>query len=184
MTESTDQDLNTLDIGELAQGLLQNFKTVESMLTDFSKNHAQWDLDPFNLEELYSEWFAAAIQDPQKLAQTNVEFWQTAAQLCQSNTMRLLGFETEPVIEPDKGDRRFHHEDWTKEPIFLCIKQSYLLVSQWMRSMVADVEGLDDHTAEKVKFFTERYLYFPGIEKYPPYCGCQQKRHTVTHNCR
>lgn len=158
MTESTALDLNSLGVEELAQGLLQNFKTVENMLTNFSENHAQWDLDPFNLGELYSQWFAAAIQDPQKLAQINMEFWQTANQLCQSNTMRLLGFETEPVIEPDKDDRRFHHEDWDKEPIFMCLKQSYLLVSQWIRSMVADAEGLDDHTAEKVKFFTERYL--------------------------
>ena len=59
MTESTTQDLNSLDIGELTKGLLENFKTVEDMLTDFSKNHAEWDLDPFNLGELYSAWFAA-----------------------------------------------------------------------------------------------------------------------------
>ena len=147
MTESTAQDLSTLDMGELAQGLLQNFMTVENMLTEFANNHAQLDLDPFNLGELYREWFVAAIQDPQKLAQTNVAFWQSAIQLCQSSTMGLLGFEAEPVIEPDKGDSRFHHEDWEIQPIFMCIKQSYLLVSQWMRSMVADVEGLDDHTA-------------------------------------
>ncbi|MGB5651718.1 MAG: class I poly(R)-hydroxyalkanoic acid synthase [Sedimenticolaceae bacterium] len=158
MTESTTQDLYNLDIGELAHGLLENFKNVENIMTDFSKDHAQLDLDPFNLGELYSEWFAAAIQDPQKLAQANLELWQSAIQLCQSSTMGLLGFEAEPVIEPNKGDRRFHHEDWAKVPIFMCIKQSYLLVSQWMRSVVADVEGLDDHTAEKVKFFTERYL--------------------------
>lgn len=158
MTESTTQDLNSLDTAELAQGLLQNFKTVEKMMMEFSKNHAQWDLDPLNLSELYSEWFLTAIQDPQKLAQANAEFWQSAIQLCQSSTMGLLGFQAEPVIEPDKGDRRFHHEDWAKEPVFACIKHSYLLVSQWMRSMVADVEGLDDHTAKKVQFFTERYL--------------------------
>ena len=158
MTEPTAQNQDNLDIGELAQGLLENFKSVENIMTDFSKIHMQWDPDPLNLGELYTEWFAAAIQDPQKLAQANVEFLQHAIQLCQSSTMGLLGFEAEPVIEPEKGDRRFHHEDWDKEPIFTCIKQSYLLVSQWMRSMVADVDGLDDHTAEKVKFFTERYL--------------------------
>ena len=158
MTKSTTQDLNSLDMGELALGLLENFKNVENIMTDFSKAHAQWDLDPFNLGALYSEWFAAAIREPQKLAQANAEFWQGAVQLCRGSTVELLGFEAEPVIEPDKGDRRFHHEDWTEEPVFNCIKQSYLLVSQWMRSMVADVNGLDDHTAEKVKFFTERYL--------------------------
>ena len=42
--------------------------------------------------------------------------------------------------------------------IFMCIKQSYLLVSHWMRSLVTDLDGLDEKTAQKVQFFTERYI--------------------------
>ncbi len=158
MSDSKIQDLNNLDIESLAQGLLTNFKNVESIMTDFSKNYEQLDLDPFNLGDLYSEWFTAAIQDPQKLAQANAEFFQNAMQLYQSSAMGFLGIDAEPVVKEVRGDRRFHHDDWAKEPIFKCIKQSYLLVSQWARNMVADVEGLDDHTVQKVKFFTERYL--------------------------
>ena len=158
MSESTNLDLNNLDFEKLAQGLLENFKNVENLMTDFSKTHEQMDLDPFNLKDLYTEWFTTAIQNPQKLAQVNAEFWQKAMQVYQSNAMGFLGIDTPPLIQEARGDRRFHHEDWAKEPVFKCIKQSYLLVSQWMRELVADVEGLDAHTAEKVKFFTERYL--------------------------
>ncbi|MCB1751906.1 MAG: class I poly(R)-hydroxyalkanoic acid synthase [Gammaproteobacteria bacterium] len=158
MSESTNLDFNNLDIEKLAQGLLENFKNVENIMTDFSKTYEQLELDPFNLKELYTEWFMTAIRNPQKLAQINVEFLQNAMHLYQRSAMGFLGINAEPVIQEARSDRRFHHEDWAKEPIFNVIKQSYLLVSQWMRSLVADVEGLDDHTAEKVKFFTERYL--------------------------
>ncbi|MCB1850587.1 MAG: class I poly(R)-hydroxyalkanoic acid synthase [Gammaproteobacteria bacterium] len=158
MRESTALDFNNLDIEKLTEGLLQNFKTVENMMTDFSKTYEQMNLDPFNLSELYREWFAAAIQNPAQMAQKNMEFWQNALHLYQRSAMGLMGMETEPVIKEARGDRRFHHEDWAKEPIFRTIKQSYLLVSQWLRSLVADVDGLDKHTAQKVQFFTERLL--------------------------
>jgi polyhydroxyalkanoate synthase len=62
------------------------------------------------------------------------------------------------VIEAPKSDRRFSHEDWANKPIFDVIKQSYLLTSDWMRKVVASAEGLDEHTSERVKFFTERML--------------------------
>jgi len=158
MRESTNLDLSNLDIENLAQGLLENFKSVENMMIDFSKTYEQLNLDPFNLKELYTDWFVTAIKNPQRLAQVNMEFLQKAMQLYHNSTMGFLGIDTKPVIEEARGDRRFHHEDWVKEPVFRCIKQSYLLVSQWMRNLVADVEGLDQHTAEKVKFFTERYI--------------------------
>jgi polyhydroxyalkanoate synthase len=158
MSESATQDLSNLDIEKLAQGMLDNFKQVESLMSDFSKTYEQMDLDPFNLGELYNEWFGAAIQNPQKLMAANVELWQNAMHLYQRSAMSFLGIESEPVISEQNGDRRFRHDDWAKEPAFNAIKQSYLLVSQWMRNMVANTEGLDKHTAEKVRFFTERYL--------------------------
>lgn len=126
MRESINLDFNNLDMENLAQGLLENFKSVENMMIDFSKTYEQLDLDPFNLKELYTNWFVVAIQNPQRLAQINMEFLQRAVQLYHNNAMGFLGIDAKPVIEESRGDRRFHHEDWIKEPIFRCIKQSYL----------------------------------------------------------
>ncbi len=41
------------------------------------------------------------------------------------------------------GRRRFKHEAWNEELVFDYIKQSYLLTSRWVHSVVGDVEGLD-----------------------------------------
>ncbi len=158
MSDSTNQELNTLDFAQLAQGLQENFQRVEDLMTDFSKTYDEMDLDPFNLKDLYGEWFTAAMQDPQKLLSAHADFLQKSLELYQHGAMSLLGIESSPVIEEGRGDRRFRHEDWAKEPAFGYIKQSYLLASQWMRELVTDLDGLDDATAEKVRFFTERYL--------------------------
>ena len=47
--------------------------------------------------------------------------------LWQSTTQRMLGGDAEPVIEPDRGDRRFKDAAWNENALFDFIKQSYLL---------------------------------------------------------
>lgn len=158
MSKPTAEGMDTLDFASLAEGLQKNFKRVEGVMMDFAKSYGDMNMDPFNLTFAYKEWFAALARNPQKLIQANMAYLQNAANLYQRSAMNLIGIEAEPVMQEQKGDRRFHHDDWVEKPIFSAIKQSYLLASQWMRSVVTDLDGLDDHTAEKVKFFTERYI--------------------------
>jgi len=158
MTEPTNEDMNTLDFTSLAEGLQKNFERMEGVMTGFSKTYDDMNMDPFNLTSAYKEWLAALASNPQKLAEANMAYMQNATNLYQRSMMSLLGIEAGPVIQEQKGDRRFRHDDWAEKPIFSAIKQTYLLTSQWMRSIVTDMDGLDEHTAEKVKFFTESYI--------------------------
>ncbi|MCW8943470.1 MAG: class I poly(R)-hydroxyalkanoic acid synthase, partial [Sedimenticola sp.] len=107
-----------------------------------------------------AEWYTALAKDPQKAINANISFMQKSMELYQQSLTNLLGgsVASDPVIQEDRSDRRFKHEGWADQPAFNSIKQSYLLASKWMRDQVQGVEGLDDHTAEKVEFFTERYL--------------------------
>jgi len=158
MSETKTEDTNTLGFASLAEGLQKNFKRVEEVMADFTKSYEDMDMDPFNLSSAYKDWLASLGDDPQKLIEANMAYMQNAADLYQRSVMGLLGMESEPIIKEQKGDRRFHHEDWAEKPVFHAIKQSYLLASQWMRGMVTDLEGLDEQTAKKVGFFTERYI--------------------------
>lgn len=158
MTEPTTEDLNSLDFTSLAEGLQKNFERVEGVMADFANFHDDINMDPFNLASAYKEWLTALASDPQKIVEANIAYMQNATNLYQRNMMSLLGIEAGPVIQEQKGDRRFRHDDWVEKPVFSAIKQSYLLASEWMRSIVTDMDGLDDHTAKKVKFFTERYI--------------------------
>ena len=140
------------------EAMKQNFQNIQSMMDEFSKSHESLNLDPFNLSSAYSEWIKAATSDPKKMVDANMRFLQDSMALSQQMFNAMLGQSSQPIITEKAGDRRFKHDDWSSNPVFGTIKQSYLLTSKWMRDVVADVDGLDEKTAEKVEFFTERYL--------------------------
>ena len=62
------------------------------------------------------------------------------------------------VVEPAPEDRRFRDQAWSDNALFDFIKQSYLLTARWMQGTVKDVEGLDEHTARKVDFYTRQFV--------------------------
>src|SRR5688572_26954012 len=51
------------------------------------------------------------LQASQAAAAEWVELWSSAAR-------RVGGAETEPVIAPERGDRRFNDPAWSEEPVF------------------------------------------------------------------
>ncbi len=162
MSDSKQEDSNTLGFGSAAEEMRNNFKHVEDLMKMFTEAQQPKDTDPFKLNEAYSKWFAEAAKDPEKVMQDSMNFWQKSMLLTQQALKGSFSkgeeAQQDPVITEEKGDRRFKHDDWTEKSAFSLIKQSYLLTSEYMRNSVSDVEGLDDKTAEKVKFFTERYL--------------------------
>ena len=162
MSDSKQDGLNALGFGPAAEEMRNNFKHVEDLMKLFTETQQSKDMDPFKLNEAYSKWFAEAAKNPEKVMQDSMTFWQKSMQLTQQALSGAFSekdeTQPEPVITEGKGDRRFKHDDWTEKSAFSLIKQSYLLTSEYVRNSVSDVDGLDDKTAEKVKFFTERYL--------------------------
>ncbi len=157
--DAAQEGINTLGFASVAKEMQDNFKQVEEIMGNFNKTYESMKLDPYNLKQVYSDWWEAASKNPEKLFQTNMEFWQKSMELTQQAMMSFMsGQAATQVIAPAKSDRRFSHEDWANKPIFDVIKQSYLLMSDWTRKVVASAEGLDEKTAERVKFFTERGL--------------------------
>ena len=153
-----DQTQHTTRSDDPGQILMNNIKEMEAILGEISKNTRAADVDPFHLTDACTAWLKAISADPQKVFEAGMQYWQDAMRLYQQSALTLMGVEQEPVISESRGDRRFRHEAWQDQPVFNLIKQSYLLTSRWARDMVSDVEGMDEHDAEKVAFFTERYI--------------------------
>ena len=98
------------------------------------------------------------LANPMTLVETQAEFWQDYLTLWQRTTQRMLGFATEPVIEPAKDDRRFRHEQWSENSVFDFIKQSYLLSARCLHAAVRGADGLDDTTRRKLEFHTRQLV--------------------------
>ncbi|MDW8443604.1 MAG: class I poly(R)-hydroxyalkanoic acid synthase [Acetobacteraceae bacterium] len=115
-------------------------------------------LDPLNIGGAFLEMTARLMANPLPLMQAQVAFWQDYMLLWQNTARRLMGAEAEPVVTPSPGDRRFRHEDWHENEIFDFIKQSYLLSARYIQSLVKQVEGLDEKTAQKLDFYTRQFV--------------------------
>lgn len=128
----------------------------------FAERQAQDDgysiVDVQGVSQAFLDMTARTMADPVKFAEAQMKLLQENARLWQAMTRRMLGQEAAPVAEPARGDRRFKHEAWSDELAFDYIKQSYLLTSRWVQSVVHDVEGLDSRDKAKVDFYTRQFL--------------------------
>ncbi len=93
----------------------------------------------------------AVLQASQAAASEWAELWGTAAR-------RAAGQQVEPMIAPERGDRRFGDPAWSEDPVFDYLKQAYLLAARQATALVAEAEGIDEATRTRAEFFTSAYL--------------------------
>ncbi|MFT6558296.1 PHA/PHB synthase family protein [Sneathiella sp.] len=156
----------TLQTGELletskefSENLMRISQKSQDLMTEFynSQKNAEFDPDPFNIGGAFLDLSRKMTEDPTKLMQAQTELWQGYMNIWQNMATAATGDTVEPVIEPEKGDKRFRSEEWSKNQLFDYIKQTYLLTSKWINDTVADVDGMDDQSRQKVDFYTKQF---------------------------
>jgi polyhydroxyalkanoate synthase len=80
-----------------------------------------------------------------------MDLWSRAARAAS-------GGKVEPMIEPERGDRRFKDPSWSERPVFDYLKQAYLLASRQTRALIENAEGVDEPTRTRAAFFAQSYL--------------------------
>ncbi|MFO1089680.1 MAG: class I poly(R)-hydroxyalkanoic acid synthase [Hyphomicrobiales bacterium] len=104
----------------------------------------------------FGEIARSYLTDPEKLADAQFKLWQQHARLWQSAWKRFLGEDVEPVVKPDRGDRRFSDPDWEQNQVFDFLKQSYLITAKWAYDLVIQAKVPDPHTKHKARFYVEQ----------------------------
>jgi polyhydroxyalkanoate synthase len=162
MAEQTGAETKMIDPAELSKAMTNIAERSQRIVADFLTRQAAdpqaASADPLNIGNAFMEMTAKLMSDPAKMVEANLNLWQDYMSLWQNTARRMLGEETQPVVKPDSADRRFKDEMWQENEIFDFIKQSYLLSARWMQGVVKNVEGLDDHTAKKVDFYTRQFV--------------------------
>lgn len=112
--------------------------------------------------DVLDEWqhFSSTLLDksPISLLEQQTNLWQDQIKLYQNTLMNIAGTKTQPIITPEKGDKRFTDEDWSNNPLFDYLKQSYLLTVNSMMHTIDSAEGIDDKTKQRLCFFTRQWL--------------------------
>jgi polyhydroxyalkanoate synthase subunit PhaC len=115
--------------------------------------------DPMAIGAAFFEMTARLAADPARLVEAQAALWQEYARLWQHTAQRMLGgAEEKPLAEPAAEDRRFRDRAWSDNALFDYFKQSYLLSARWLQAQIRNAEGLDEHTARKVDFYTRQFV--------------------------
>lgn len=114
--------------------------------------------DPMNIQPAFLKLYESALQNPQALVDLQIEYMNNLYKLWQQSSKKFLGEQSEEIIKPDLGDKRFKDPLWNENVGFDFIKQSYLLTSQMLKKYVHNTEGLDKKEKAKLDFYTRQFI--------------------------
>jgi len=109
--------------------------------------------DPFHVAPALTDVMGRLASQPDRLVRAQADLFQRYMELWQSAARKAAGETVEPVVSPGRGDKRFADPDWTDNPVFDVIKQSYLVTSNWLNALVEGVDDVDPMTKRRVEFF-------------------------------
>ncbi|MFO1035928.1 MAG: class I poly(R)-hydroxyalkanoic acid synthase [Geminicoccaceae bacterium] len=141
------------DIAERSRSIVEDFIARQaetgSMPTVF---------DPRALGNTFVDYLNRIISSPTEIIQAQFDLWQDYVRLWQTTTQKMLGQDVEPVIAPDRADRRFKDPAWNDNALFDFVKQSYLLSSRFLYSSLGARDGIADKTQQKLDFYTRQFI--------------------------
>src|SRR5690349_12384491 len=138
------------DIAERSQRIVSEWLKRQA-----TEEHAP---DPLNIGSAFMEMTTRLMANPGRLVAAGLGFWQDYMSLWQNTARRVMGMETEPVIDSPSSDRRFKDDAWRENEVFDFIKQSYLLSARYVQNVVHSAEGLEPKSAQKVDFYTRQFV--------------------------
>src|SRR6266852_1594694 len=117
-------------------------------------------IDPVEMTRALQRIWLDTINNPVRAWTNYNDFVREYTKLMATTTLKFwgLGQKVEPVIEPEKGDKRFSAPDWQQNAIFDALKQSYLLAATTMLKTASEVEGLDEKQQRKLVFYLRQFL--------------------------
>ena len=150
-------DAQRMALESLSMNLAKAAMTAQGAIAEAALQQAEQsptlNPDPFHVTPALTEVFGKLASQPDRLMRAQADLYSRYADLWQSTTRRMSQQASDPVVQPTKGDKRFNDPDWTENPAFDAIKQSYLLTSNWLNDLVANVEDVDPTTKRRVEFF-------------------------------
>ena len=117
-------------------------------------------IDPAEITRAFQQIWLDALKNPVRAWNNYNDFVQQYTQLMAGTALKFWGGDQQvnPVVEPEKGDKRFSAPDWQQNAVFDALKQSYLLAATTLLKTARGIERLDEHQQHKLMFYLRQFL--------------------------
>lgn len=158
-SEFTEKDLETMD--QVSRNLMQASLKSQKLMSEVMAKALEGDpvlpqADPFHSAPEFGEVWSHIVAQPDLMMQAQADLMRGYLDLWTNTTKRVVMGEEVAAIKPEPGDKRWRSKDWSENPVFDAIKQSYLLNQHFLMGLVHGVEGVDERTKRKVEFLTKQ----------------------------
>ena len=144
-------------IEQLSMNLARAALTAQGAIAEMALRQADRPAalspDPFHVAPALTQVMGRLAAQPDRMMRAQADLFSRYLDLWQTAARRAGGEATDPVVAPTKGDKRFNDPDWSDNPVFDVIKQSYLLTANWLNGLVAEVDDVDPIDKRRVEFF-------------------------------
>lgn len=149
-----------INLQELAEGIT---KASQKIIKNYLENSSGYTHDNRDISSTFTSFgskIAADSNEMKKVQDVYNTFLQSQQELWRRITERQFDKtkEYEPLIAPDKNDKRFRAPEWDEAPYYFdFVKQSYLLVSKMMKDIIENAE-IDESEKKKLNFYSQQYI--------------------------
>src|SRR5665213_1916024 len=105
------------------------------------------------LTEIWNELTAYLLKNPDKLANCQMNYWQSYLNFCQE-----FATSQNPSEDITSSDKRFQHPDWHNNLTFNFIQRSYQFLSEQADHLPKELDITDDNITNKLQFFSRQFI--------------------------
>jgi polyhydroxyalkanoate synthase len=163
--DNTENALQTPDAVALGKAILNAYEQAQSLFEEYATKYSSpetykekmaLNLDPMNVRNAYIDFLKEIASDPQAMIKRQTDFMQDWFAVWQSSVAKFMKQDASPFTTkmPIKADKRFRAPEWEEEAIFAFMKNSYLLVSEYVDSSIRSSKDLSTKEKDKLSFYT------------------------------
>ncbi|WP_340109685.1 class I poly(R)-hydroxyalkanoic acid synthase [Pikeienuella sp. HZG-20] len=134
--------------------VMQRTQEILAQMADAGVKDAQeYQADPINIGPLFAGLTQEMLSNPLALAEKSLELWTAQAELWRRSMTGWIGAEeAEPLVRPERGDKRFADKEWSENQFFDYMKQTYLLTSRWAQDVAHTTGDMPERDRRKLDF--------------------------------
>ena len=151
------------EVKDLPSGAIRNDPLLSTLEKLWDANPLQ-NVLPINWVEisksLQTLW-QRELSDPaaamQRATDFNMKLWGATMESWQDAANRFWGIEGKKE-EEGRPDRRFSAPDWTENPYYETLKESYLLASEYLLKEVDETDGQNTEEQRRMRFHLQQFV--------------------------
>ncbi|MFZ4121975.1 MAG: class I poly(R)-hydroxyalkanoic acid synthase [Caulobacterales bacterium] len=154
------QSLSTDQLDVLSRNLAQAMTKANDVFSTAFQDQSRggnepWAADPFAVQDATNAVWSKLAAQPETLRDAQGNLWQRYADIWERHALKMMMGEALTNSAPVR-DKRFRDPEWTTNPAFSLMRETYLATAAFITDMVEKAEGVDEEAKRKASFFIKQ----------------------------